>query len=358
MNALCGANTGLSHCITNLCNPSSLKIRNDNIVKGFLPFVSKNRRTEVQNGIGTLKNRFVLSVSGNSESHAEPARENKDKSLTYKDAGVDIDACSELVRRISKMTPGIGGFGGLFPLGDNYLVASTDGVGTKLKLAFETGIHETIGIDLVAMSVNDIVTSGAKPLFFLDYFATSRLDVDLAEKVIKGIVDGCRQSDCPLLGGETAEMPGFYADGEYDLSGFAIGTVNKDSVIDGKNIEIGDVLIGLPSSGVHSNRFSLVRRGLELSGLSLKNNLPGSSATLGQALMEPMVIYVKQVLDFITKEAGRIKDAEMIRTFNMGIGMVLVVKKEAALRILGDDHAENSVYRIGEVISGDGVSYR
>ncbi|KAH6817995.1 phosphoribosylformylglycinamidine cyclo-ligase [Perilla frutescens var. frutescens] len=196
----------------------------------------------------------------------ETAAEEKSDGLTYKDAGVDIDAGSELVRRIAKMVSGIGGFGGLFPLGivlgfrDSYLVAGTDGVGTKLKLAFETGIHETIGIDLVAMSVNDIVTSGAKPLFFLDYFATSRLDVDLAEKVIKGIVDGCQQSDCALLGGETAEMPGFYADGEYDLSGFAVGIVKKDPVIDGKNIEVGDVLIGLPSSGVHSNGFSLVRR--------------------------------------------------------------------------------------------------
>ncbi|KAL6567266.1 Phosphoribosylformylglycinamidine cyclo-ligase, chloroplastic [Orobanche gracilis] len=404
MNASCGANTGgLSHCITNLCNPNSLKICNDNIVKGFLPILSKNRRIEVQTGIRTWKNSFVLSVSGNSENRVEPGREDKGESLTYKDAGVDIDAGSELVRRIAKMAPGIGGFGGLFPLGDNYLVAGTDGVGTKLKLAFATGIHETIGIDLVAMSVNDIVTSGAKPLFFLDYFATSRLDVDLAEKVIEGIVDGCRQSDCALLGGETAEMPDFYADGEYDLSGFAIGIVKKDSVIDGKNIEVGDVLIGLPSSGVHSNGFSLVRRVLERSGLSLKENLPGSSATLGQALMAPTVIYVKKVLDFIAKggvkgiahitgggftdniprvfpkglgaliykdswvvpsvfkliqEAGRIEDAEMRRTFNMGIGMVLVMEEEAALRILGDDHAPNSVYRIGEVISGDGVSYR
>ncbi|XP_073013735.1 phosphoribosylformylglycinamidine cyclo-ligase, chloroplastic-like [Typha latifolia] len=149
------------------------------------------------------------------------------KGLTYKEAGVDIDAGAELVRRIAKMAPGIGGFGGLYPWGDDYLVAGTDGVGTKLKLAFETGIHETIGIDLVAMSVNDIVTSGAKPLFFLDYFATSRLDVDLAEKVLKGIVDGCQQSDCVLLGGETAEMLDFYAKGEYDLSGFAVGAVKK-----------------------------------------------------------------------------------------------------------------------------------
>ncbi|KAK4858546.1 hypothetical protein QYF36_018206 [Acer negundo] len=323
--------------------------------------------------------------------------------LTYKDAGVDIDAGSELVRRIAKMAPGIGGFGGLFPLGDSYLVAGTDGVGTKLKLAFETGIHDTIGIDLVAMSVNDIVTSGAKPLFFLDYFATSRLDVDLAEKVIKGIVDGCQQSDCALLGGETAEMPDFYAEGEYDLSGFAVGVVKKDSVIDGKNIVSGDILIGLPSSGVHSNGFSLVRRVLAQSGLSLKNQLPGESITLGEALMAPTVIYVKQVLDIISKggvkgiahitgggftdniprvfpkglgavidndsweippvfkwmqQAGKIEDGEMMRTFNMGIGMVLVVSQEASQRILDEQHGSYTAYRIGEVVNGEGVSYR
>lgn len=322
--------------------------------------------------------------------------------LTYKDAGVDIDAGSELVRRIAKMAPGIGGFGGLYPLGDSFLVAGTDGVGTKLKLAFETGIHETIGIDLVAMSVNDIVTSGAKPLFFLDYFATSHLDVDLAEKVIKGIVDGCQQSDCALLGGETAEMPDFYAKGEYDLSGFAVGIVKKDSVIDGKNIVAGDVLIGLPSSGVHSNGFSLVRRVLAHSGLSLKDQLPGAAVTLGEALMAPTVIYVKQVLDIIGKggvkgiahitgggftdniprvfpeglgaviykdswnvpavfkwiqQAGKIEDAEMSRTFNMGIGMVLVMSKEASQRILEDANGAYTAYRIGEVVNGEGVSY-
>ncbi|XP_020404807.1 phosphoribosylformylglycinamidine cyclo-ligase, chloroplastic [Zea mays] len=187
---------------------------------------------------------------------------------------------------------------------DDYLVASTDGVGTKLKLAFETGIQDTIGIDLVAMSVNDIVTLGAKPLFFLDYYATSKLDVDLAEKVIKVIRDGCEQSDCALLGGETAEMPGFYVEGEYDLSGFAVGVVKKDKIIDGKNIVKGDVLIGLPSSGVHSNGFSLVRRVLEKSGLSLDDQLPrndGITTTVGEALMAPTFIYVKQVLEIISK---------------------------------------------------------
>lgn len=351
-------------------------------------------------GDGSAKIGISCSISN---SIRVKSMEDNTKGLTYKDAGVDIDAGSELVKRIAKMAPGIGGFGGLFPLGDSYLVAGTDGVGTKLKLAFETGIHETIGIDLVAMSVNDIVTSGAKPLFFLDYFATSRLDVDLAEKVIKGIVDGCQQSDCTLLGGETAEMPDFYANGEYDLSGFAVGIVKKDSVIDGKNITVGDVLIGLPSSGVHSNGFSLVRRVLERSGLSLKDQLPGASISLGEALMAPTVIYVKQVLDIISKggvkgiahitgggftdniprvfpkglgavihedswvvspvfkwiqEAGSIDDAEMRRTFNMGIGMVLVVDKEAASRILQNGQGSNEMYCIGEVVSGGGVSFR
>ncbi|CAK8579003.1 unnamed protein product [Lathyrus sativus] len=324
------------------------------------------------------------------------------KGLTYKDAGVDIDAGSELVRRIAKMAPGIGGFGGLFPLGDSYLVAGTDGVGTKLMLAFETGIHDTIGIDLVAMSVNDIVTSGAKPLFFLDYFATGHLDVDVAEQVIKGIVNGCKQSDCALLGGETAEMPGLYKEGEYDLSGCAVGIVKKEDVINGKNIAVGDIIIGLPSSGVHSNGFSLVRRVLAQSGLQLKDKLPGSDITIAEALMSPTTIYVKQVLDIISKggvkgiahitgggftdniprvfpeglgalihenswdipavfkwlqEAGKIEDSEMMRTFNMGIGMVLVVSPEAANEILENRVETSKAYRIGEVISGNGVTY-
>ncbi|KAK1297965.1 hypothetical protein QJS10_CPB14g01510 [Acorus calamus] len=324
------------------------------------------------------------------------------ESLTYKDSGVDIDAGTALVDRIKKLAPGIGGFGGLFPLGDSYLVAGTDGVGTKLMLAFETGIHDTIGIDLVAMSVNDIVTSGVKPLFFLDCYSTGRLDVDVAEKVIKGIVDGCQQSDCALLGGETAEMSGMYKDGEYDLTGFAVGIVKKNAVIDGKNIVEGDVLIGLPSSGVHSNGFSLVRSVLARSGLSLNEQLPGNndkSITLGEALLAPTIIYVKQVLDIVSKggvkgiahitgggftdniprvfpaglgaviykdswevppvfrwiqEVGKIEDAEMRRTFNMGIGMVLVVSPDASKRILEDGHG---AFLIGEVTKGEGVTY-
>ncbi|CAM6122067.1 unnamed protein product [Calypogeia fissa] len=320
--------------------------------------------------------------------------------LTYKDAGVDIDAGSELVRRIAKLTPGIGGFGGLFPFGDSYLVAGTDGVGTKLKLAFELDIHDTIGIDLVAMSVNDIVTSGAKPLFFLDYFATSRLDVDQAEQVIKGIVDGCRQSDCVLLGGETAEMPDFYGEGEYDLSGFAVGSVKKDALIDGKSITVGDQILGLASSGVHSNGFSLVRRVLAKSGASLQDTLPGADGiSIGEALLAPTVIYVKQVLELVAKggvkgiahitgggftdniprifpaglgafvkvgswnvlpifnwlqKAGGVEEAEMFRTFNMGIGMILVVAPDVASDILS---THTNATLLGHVVEGEGVTY-
>ncbi|KAK3014087.1 hypothetical protein RJ639_009492 [Escallonia herrerae] len=409
-----GANIELSQCILTSIRSSCRKSGISRLNSGMLPklsFFSKgspplslaSRDAEYRR---SEKDSFIFSML--SSKHNE-SRDMAD-SLTYKDAGVDIDAGSELVRRIAKMAPGIGAKEGYFlsasvvrssfslisahsqiGAGDSYLVAGTDGVGTKLKLAFESGIHETIGIDLVtkahkvqvAMSVNDIVTSGAKPLFFLDYFATSHLDVDLAEK--------------------TAEMPDFYADGEYDLSGFAVGIVEKDSVIDGKNIMLGDVLIGLPSSGVHSNGFSLVRRVLARSGLALKDQLPGESVSLGEALMAPTVIYVKQVLDIISKggvkgiahitgggftdniprvfpkglgaviykeswvvppvfnwiqEAGKVEVAEMMRTFNMGIGMVLVVSKDAALRILGDGHGTSTAYRIGEVVSGDGVSYR
>lgn len=391
--AITFTNTELTRVVAGLIRPSN---QNPTPIQRYTTFdrVSNNFQPLIRATRQSTRNSrsCVLSMSKNSTS----------ESLTYKEAGVDIDAGSELVRRIAKMAPNIGGFGGLFPLGDSYLVAGTDGVGTKLKLAFETGIHETIGIDLVAMSVNDIITSGAKPLFFLDYFATSHLDVDLAEKVIKGIVDGCQQSDCALLGGETAEMPDFYANGEYDLSGFAVGIVKKDSVIDGRDIVAGDVLIGLPSSGVHSNGFSLVRRVVTRSGLSLKDKLPGEDVTLGEALMAPTVIYVKQVLEIISKggikgiahitgggftdniprvfpkglgavihsnswevptvfkwiqEAGNIEDAEMRRTFNMGIGMVLVVSKETSSRILESGNGAYKAYRIGEVVSDEGVTY-
>ncbi|KAI3953272.1 hypothetical protein MKX01_042267 [Papaver californicum] len=400
MEISCRANAELLRCV-----PFTAKSSDQNLPKSNLyrPSVSSFSKTSQSLTLGSEE--IIMNNSVNRAASVIPKAKKEDalESMTYKEAGVDIDAGSELVRRIAKMAPGIGGFGGLFPLGDSYLVAGTDGVGTKLKLAFETGIHDTIGIDLVAMSVNDIITSGAKPLFFLDYFATSHLDVDLAEKVIKGIVDGCKLSDCALLGGETAEMPDFYADGEYDLSGFAVGIVKKNSVIDGKSIGAGDVLIGLPSSGVHSNGFSLVRRVLARSGLSLSDQLPGKQITLGEALMAPTVIYVKQVLNIINKggvkgiahitgggftdniprvfpkgfgasvynnswdippvfkwiqQAGRVEDAEMMRTFNMGIGMVLVVSSEAADRILEEERqGGNMVYRIGEVVNGEGVTY-
>ncbi|GLT42614.1 hypothetical protein SLA2020_166050 [Shorea laevis] len=394
-NTFAAANTELSRSVAasiGLSFAEPVTARPQSSVRPFPCFSESHRRLSVSVP-GRVRRVFAMSKKDS----------DGDLGLTYKDAGVDIEAGTELVRRIAKMAPGIGGFGGLFPLGDSYLVAGTDGVGTKLKLAFETGIHETIGIDLVAMSVNDIVTSGAKPLFFLDYFATSHLDVDLAEKVIKGIVDGCQQSDCALLGGETAEMPDFYKDGEYDLSGFAVGIVKKDSVIDGRNIVTGDVLIGLPSSGVHSNGFSLVRRVLVQSGLSLKDRLPGKTITLGEALMAPTVIYVKQVLDLIRKggvkgiahitgggftdniprvfpkglgaviykdswevppvfkwiqQAGRIEDAEMRRTFNMGIGMVLIVSQEVSDRILKEANGAYAAYRIGEVVGEEGVKYQ
>eukprot|EP00898_Chlorokybus_atmophyticus_P007101 jgi/Chlat1/7392/Chrsp6S00593 len=325
------------------------------------------------------------------------------KGLTYKEAGVDIDAGAELVRRIAKMNPDIGGFGGLFPFGDHYLVAGTDGVGTKLKLAFEMDRHDTIGIDLVAMSVNDIVTSGARPLFFLDYFATSALDVDRAELVIKGIVDGCNQCDCKLLGGETAEMPGFYSPDEYDLSGFAVGAVRKDRLIDGSRIRAGDKLIGLPSSGPHSNGYSLIRRVVKESGASLRDPLPGSEngKDIGSALLEPTIIYVNEVLAAaervgvkgaahitgggITENLPRvlpegvaarvrrsawelppvfrwlqsaapgrgIDDAEMLKTFNCGIGMILVVDPEAARAILAGNAGISRAIDLGDVVAHD-----
>jgi phosphoribosylformylglycinamidine cyclo-ligase len=318
--------------------------------------------------------------------------------LSYKAAGVDIDAGDELVRRIRKLNPSIGGFSGMVPFGDSFLVSGTDGVGTKLKLAFELNKHDTVGIDLVAMSVNDIITAGAKPLFFLDYYATGALDVDAAESVVKGIVEGCRQSGCPLLGGETAEMPGFYPPGEYDLAGFAVGAVKQNAVIDGKRIAPGDVVLAMRSSGVHSNGFSLVRKVLEVSGVALSDPAPWNDAggkTVGAALLEPTVIYVERVLKLhdapsvdvrgivhITggglpenvprvlpegvaveidwssyavppmfrwiQQAGGIAEAEMRRTFNMGVGLVVIVpeKDVAAAKAL-----DSELFEVGRVVA-------
>lgn len=332
--------------------------------------------------------------------HMAAATAAADDQLTYKKAGVDIDAGDELVRRIQKLNPSIGGFSGLVPFGDSYLVAGTDGVGTKLKLAFDMNKHDTVGIDLVAMSVNDVVTSGAQPLFFLDYYATGHLDVDSAEQVIKGIVEGCNQSGCSLLGGETAEMPGFYHKGEYDLAGFAVGAVKKDKVIDGKrNVKAGDVVLAFKSSGVHSNGFSLVRKVLEKAKMTVHDKAPWTNKKLGEVLLEPTIIYVKKVVELHEKvglkgvvhitgggmpeniprvipdglgvnirensyevpelfkwlqKAGNVPLADMRRTFNMGIGMVVVVDKS---KVADAKKVAPELFEIGEVVNGDGVKF-
>lgn len=313
---------------------------------------------------------------------------------TYKQAGVDIEAGDALVERIKphaaktrrpEVLSGVGGFGGLFaiPPGkykEPILVSGTDGVGTKLKLAFAMDRHETVGIDLVAMSVNDVLTSGAEPLFFLDYFATARLDVERAEKVIAGVARGCEQAGCTLLGGETAELPGFYTAGEYELAGFAVGIVEKSRIIDGKNIGPGDRVIGVASSGLHSNGYSLARRILEDAGLKLTDTYEG--VKLGDALLEPTRIYVKDMLALneklavkgmahitgsglpgnvprclpdgtravlseskwkrapifdVLQKLGEVERNEMFNTFNMGLGMTVIVAEadvKAALELL------------------------
>ena len=311
-------------------------------------------------------------------------------SHTYAEAGVDIDAGDALVERIKpfakrtlrpEVLAGIGGFGALFDIGKRYrhpvLVAGTDGVGTKLKLAFALDRHDTVGIDLVAMSVNDILVQGAEPLFFLDYFACGKLDVDVAAAVINGIATGCEQANCALIGGETAEMPGMYSAGEYDLAGFVVGVVEKDRLIDGSSIVAGDVVIGLASSGAHSNGFSLIRRIVEATHIHLE--MPFEGRTLGDALLEPTRIYARALLQLIrdvpvkgmahitggglvenvprilppklqarlererwTRPAifdwlqreGNVTDAEMHRVFNCGIGMVVVVGASDAERTI------------------------
>lgn len=327
------------------------------------------------------------------------------KAFTYERAGVSIDNGNELVKRIAKLNPAIGGFSGFVPLGLDYLVASTDGVGTKLKIAQLMDKHDTIGIDLVAMSVNDIVTCGARPLLFLDYFATGKLDVDVAEEVIKGIFDGCKMSDCVLLGGETAEMPGFYGTGEYDLAGFAVGIVSKSLVVDGKNIKEGDMLVGIPSSGVHSNGFSLVRKVIQDRRINMFAQCPWAppGVSIGEELLTPTRIYVKELLNALdilhinikgichvtgggmteniprmfaknsglgvevvtsfweTPEVfkyvqtnGFITLDEMRRVFNMGIGMVMVVSDSDVPSLIA---AIPDARVIGTVVEGEGVKY-
>jgi len=312
-------------------------------------------------------------------------------SLSYRDAGVDIDAGDELVERIKPFAKktlrdgvmgGIGGFGALFEVPKRYaepvLVSGTDGVGTKLKLAFELKRHDTVGIDLVAMSVNDILVQGAEPLFFLDYFACGKLHVDTAADVVKGIAQGCEYSGCALIGGETAEMPGMYPDGEYDLAGFAVGVVEKSKIINGSTIVPGDVVLGLPSSGAHSNGYSLVRKIIARSNPDLDAAFDGSK-TLADAIMAPTRIYVKPLLalmaalpvkgmahitgggltenvprvlpesvkavieqakwqrpklfDWLQRE-GNVAESEMHRVFNCGIGMVVVVARENVAQAL------------------------
>ncbi len=305
-------------------------------------------------------------------------------SLSYRDAGVDIDAGDRLVDRIKPLAArtrregvlaGIGGFGALFELGSRYrepvLVSGTDGVGTKLKLAFQLDRHDTIGIDLVAMSVNDILVQGAEPLFFLDYYACGKLDVDVAARVVGGIAKGCELSHCALIGGETAEMPGMYTPGEYDLAGFAVGVVEKSRIIDGKRIAAGDAVIGLASSGPHSNGYSLIRRIIADRKADL--SIPMGDVSLGDALMAPTRIYVRSLLELMKhlpvkgmahitggglteniprilpsglqavletsawqlppvfawlQQAGNVALAEMHRTFNCGIGMAVVLGKD------------------------------
>jgi phosphoribosylformylglycinamidine cyclo-ligase len=328
------------------------------------------------------------------------------ESLSYRDAGVDIDAGDALVERIKpfakrtmrpEVLTGIGGFGALVELPKRYqepvLVSGTDGVGTKLKLAFALGRHDTVGIDLVAMSVNDVLVQGAEPLFFLDYYACGKLDVDIAADVVKGIAKGCELAGCALIGGETAEMPGMYPAGEYDLAGFCVGVVEKSGIIDGRAIAPGDVVLGLASSGAHSNGYSLVRRILARAKPDLAGAFDGRS--LADAILAPTRIYVKPVLalmqrlevkglahitggglvenvprvlpegvravleksawtrpplfDWLQRE-GAVEEAEMHRVFNCGIGMVVILAAqdaEAAAAFLAD--AGERVYRVGRI---------
>ncbi len=327
--------------------------------------------------------------------------------LSYRDAGVDIDAGNQLVERIKPIAArtrrpgvlaGLGGFGALFELPlERYknpvLVSGTDGVGTKLKLAMELEKHDTIGIDLVAMCVNDLIVQGAEPLFFLDYYATGKLDIDTASAVVEGIGNGCEQAGCALTGGETAEMPGMYQNGDYDLAGFCVGIVEKAQIIDGSKVAAGDAVIGIASSGPHSNGYSLIRKVIAVSGSAL--DMPFAESTLGSALLAPTRIYVKALLalfkqvdvhalshitgggllenlprvmptdtmatlaasswqrpaifEWLQRE-GNISDEEMHRTFNCGIGMVLIVAAEAvdSTLTLLREQGENA-WRIGAI---------
>jgi phosphoribosylformylglycinamidine cyclo-ligase len=335
------------------------------------------------------------------------------KPLTYADAGVSIDAGNALVKAIGPLArstarPGadaeLGGFGGFFDLkaagySDPLLVAANDGVGTKLKLAIEAGKHDGVGIDLVAMCANDLIVQGAEPLFFLDYYATGKLDSTVAAEVVASIAEGCRQAGCALIGGETAEMPGMYSEGDYDLAGFCVGAVERAKVLTGRDIRPGDLILGLASSGVHSNGFSLVRRIIEDRGWDLGERYPWAEGrTLGEALLEPTRIYVRTLLPLVQqgringlahitggglleniprvlptgchamvdagtwspppifellREGGNVDPAEMVRTFNCGIGMVAIVSASEADDVGTQlEGAGETVFRIGRVEEG------
>ena len=335
--------------------------------------------------------------------------------LTYRDAGVDIDAGESLVdaiKPIAKSTrrPGcmddLGGFGAMYQIPPGYqepiLVSGTDGVGTKLRLAIDSGIHDTIGIDLVAMCANDILVQGAEPLFFLDYFATGKLDVKTATSIVSGIGDGCKLAGAALIGGETAEMPGMYADGDYDLAGFCVGVVEKSAIIDGSSVGEGDVLIALSSSGPHSNGYSLVRKVIEVSNADLDQEF--GNTTLARALLEPTRIYVKPVLNLLQEvqlhalahitggglsgnicrvipdglvavieraswdfpgvfewiqKNGNIADSEMLNTFNCGMGMVLVVAAKDAPAVVKNLEAQGEkVWLAGRIEKAETGSER
>ena len=334
--------------------------------------------------------------------------------MDYKQSGVDIDAGNEVVRRIRSLakatfTPGvlsdIGSFGGLFDLqaqgiADPVLVSSADGVGTKLRVAFLTGVHTTIGRDLVNHCVNDILVQGAQPLFFLDYLATGKLDPDVAVQIVQGLADGCRENGCALLGGETAEMPGFYADGEYDVAGFIVGAVSRNRLIDGKTIVPGDVLIGLPSSGLHTNGYSLARRiAFDLARLRPADHVKELGTTIGDALLVPHRSYLPVVKPLLAsgvikgmahitgggitenlpriipsgmhavidrrswtvpaifqwlQRTGSVPDEDMMRTFNMGIGLVIACAREHVVDVADALAAagERAAVRIGEIRAG------
>ena len=335
---------------------------------------------------------------------------------TYKDAGVDIDSGDKFVDIIKRdvrstfsknVIGGLGGFAALYRISSKgmkepVLVSSTDGVGTKLKFAFLTGVHNTVGIDLVAMCVNDLIVCGARPLFMLDYFATGRLSLEVGREVIKGIVVGCKEAECALVGGETAEMPSFYQDGEYDLAGFVVGIVDRKKIIDGRDVEVGDVLIGVESSGIHSNGYSLVRKiFFEIKRFDKDTVVEGFKGPFVNTIMKPTIIYVRPVLEAIRKfrikamahitgsgipgniprvlpegtiavikkgsfpvlpifrwiqENGDVPEEDMYNTFNMGIGYVFVVDRSVSKRLI---RMLNSKYRlrayeIGEIVKGRG----